>query len=202
VTRILLIRHGQSAWNASGRWQGWADPPLTDLGREQAWAAAAAIGTVDAVVASDLQRAVATALVLSEAIGVGPVVIEPDLRERGVGEWTGLTRPEIAERWPDLFAAFLSGRGGTPAATGPVVPPGGEHVDAVLERVTAALRRVAELTGPGAEAVERHLGREPEPLANLGGLRVEVDADGRLHLGERVQLLDPHDVTVTVPRQL
>jgi probable phosphoglycerate mutase len=209
VTRILLVRHGQSAWNASGRWQGWADPPLTELGRQQAWAAAAAVGTVDAVVASDLQRAVGTAMVLSEVIGVGPVVVEPGLRERGVGEWTGLTRAEIGERWPDVLQAFVTGGNGS----APVTPPGGEPIDVVLERVTAALHRIAALTGPGAEVVavthggvvrllERHLGREPEPLANLGALWVDVHPDGRLGLGERVLLVDPHDVTVTVPRQL
>jgi hypothetical protein len=51
-------------------------------------------------------------------------------------------------------------------------------------------------------ALERHLGREPEALANLGATWVEVTPDGRLHLGDRVLLVNPHDVTVTVPRQL
>ena len=212
MTRILLARHGQSAWNASGRWQGWADPPLTELGRQQAWAAAACIGTVDAVVASDLERAVATAIVISEAIGVGPVVVEPDLKERDVGEWTGCTRAEIAERWPDAFAAFLAGR----AAGGdgvPVTPPGGETLEVVLERTAAALLRIAELVGPAAEvvaishggvirALERALGRDPAPLTNLGAFWVEVDQGGRLRLGERVLLIDPDEVAVTVPRQL
>jgi probable phosphoglycerate mutase len=130
-----------------------------------------------------------------------------------VGEWTGLTRAEIGERWPDLLHAFVSGPSGSPAAGGPVTPPGGEPVDVVLDRVTAALGRVAGLVGPGGEAVavthggviralERHLGREPEPLANLGATWVEASAEGRLRLGERVLLVDPHDVTVTVPRQL
>lgn len=212
MTRILLARHGQSAWNASGRWQGWADPPLTELGRQQAWAAAACIGTVDAVVASDLERAVATAIVISEAIGVGPVVVEPDLKERDVGEWTGCTRAEIAERWPDAFAAFLAGR----AAGGDgvrVTPPGGETLEVVLERTAAALLRIAELVGPAAEvvaishggvirALERALGRDPAPLTNLGAFWVEVDQGGRLRLGERVLLIDPDKVAVTVPRQL
>jgi probable phosphoglycerate mutase len=209
VTRILLVRHGQSAWNASGRWQGWADPPLTELGRQQAWSAAGAVGVVDAIVASDLERAIGTAMVISEAIGVGPVVVDPGLRERGVGEWTGLTRAEIAERWPEAFAAFLApGPGGAPRT-----PPGGEALDVLLARVTDALDRVAELVGPHAEALvvthggviralERNLGREPAPLANLGGLRVELRDDGRLVLGERLLLVDPDEVAVTVPRQL
>ena len=50
MTRILLVRHGESTWNADGRWQGQADPPLSDLGRSQAAEAAAKVGTVDAIV--------------------------------------------------------------------------------------------------------------------------------------------------------
>jgi probable phosphoglycerate mutase len=210
VTRILLARHGQSAWNASGRWQGWADPPLTTLGRRQAEAAARSIGAVDAVVASDLDRAVATAVVISEAIGIGPVVVEPGLKERDVGEWTGCTREEIAAGWPEVFRAYT---GGPVPGAPPVTPPGGETVDALVARVTAALGRVADLLGPGAEAVaithggvirsiERHLGREPGPIPNLGALWVEVGPGGRLTLGERVLLLDPGEVAVTVPRQI
>jgi broad specificity phosphatase PhoE len=209
VTRILLVRHGQSAWNASGRWQGWADPPLTELGRQQAWAATAAIGTVDAIVASDLERAITTALVISEAIGVGPVVIEPGLKERDVGEWTGCTRAEIAERWPEAFAQLLA----TAEGAAPATPPGGEPADVVLERVTAALLRIADLVGPAGEAVaithggvirgvERSLGESPAPIPNLGARWVQVEGSGGLRLGERVLLIDPDEVAVTVPRQL
>ena len=74
ITRLLALRHGESEWNALGRWQGQADPPLTDLGRLQAFHAARNLGVVDAIVASDLQRATDTARIISEALGVGPVV--------------------------------------------------------------------------------------------------------------------------------
>src|SRR5690606_34165227 len=97
TTRVLLVRHGQSEWNAIGRWQGQADPPLSDLGRLQAREASRALGTVDAVWASDLQRAVETAAIIAGELGVGPVVVDPDLRERDAGEFSGLTRPEIEE---------------------------------------------------------------------------------------------------------
>ena len=112
MTRVLLIRHGQSEWNADGRWQGQADPPLTDLGRHQALHAARNLGTVDAIVASDLQRASETALIIAEALGVGPVVLEPGLRERDAGEWSGLTRAEIERDWPGYLDAPA-----TPTAT-------------------------------------------------------------------------------------
>src|SRR5205814_10368355 len=82
TSRVLLVRHGQSEWNALGRWQGRADPPLSDLGRRQAHAAARSIGALDAIFASNLQRAMETAAIIASEIGVGAVIIVADLGER------------------------------------------------------------------------------------------------------------------------
>jgi broad specificity phosphatase PhoE len=204
TTRILLVRHGESEWNASGRWQGWAESPLSDLGRQQALEAASAVGTVDAIVASDLERAVQTAVIISEAIGVGPVVTEPGIRERDVGEWTGLTRPEIDERWPGDLEAWRRGE--------LRAPPGGERNEDILERYRAALVRIAS-TFDGGEVLavshggvmrllERASGVEQPPVfANLGGLVVDVHGD-RVDVGERMLLLDPSTDHVTAPNNL
>jgi probable phosphoglycerate mutase len=100
VTDLLVVRHGQSEWNAIGRWQGHADPPLSELGRRQAYVASAAIGAVDGIVSSDLLRAAETAAIIAQQLGVGPVVVDQRLRERDVGQWTGLTRVEIDKGWP------------------------------------------------------------------------------------------------------
>src|SRR5688572_25037046 len=178
TTRILLVRHGQSEWNASGRWQGWAESDLSDLGRQQAFEAAAAVGSVDAIVASDLQRALQTALIISESIGVGPVMTEPDLRERDVGEWTGLTRDEIEARWPGDLERWR--RGELPQ------PPSGERNADIIERFERGLRHIgAECDGGEVLAVshggvmrllERSHGVENPPVfANLGGIVVDVD---------------------------
>src|ERR687894_1848010 len=101
---LLLVRHGESRWNARGRWKGWADPPLSDLGRAQAEAAAPAAAPVDAVVSSDLQRARETAELMAAVLEVDDVLVETDLRERDVGDFTGLTRAEIEERWPGILS--------------------------------------------------------------------------------------------------
>jgi broad specificity phosphatase PhoE len=197
VTRVLLVRHGQSEWNADGRWQGQADPPLTDLGRAQAHHAARALGTVDAILCSDLVRAADTAVILSGELGVGPVVVDPDLRERHAGEWQGLTRTEIDERWP----GYLDDRRR---------PAGWEPDDELLARATAALVRIAELV-PGGEAIavthgglvyvlEGSFGEPFERLPNLAGRWIEVGPDGPTRLGERVILVDPDELTV--PAQL
>jgi probable phosphoglycerate mutase len=187
-----LVRHGQSEWNAEGRWQGQADPPLSDLGRVQAREASRTVGAVDAVWASDLQRAVETATIIADEIGVGPVVVDADLRERDAGEFSGLTRPEIEERFPGHLAA---GRR----------PPSWEPDDELLARALRALDRIAAAL-PGGDVlvvthgglvytVEAHLGAAFERLANAEGRRLEI-GDGRMWLGGRVLLADPEDTTV------
>lgn len=204
-TRVLLVRHGQSEWNATGRWQGQADPPLTELGRLQAREAARGVGAVDAIWASDLQRAADTATIIADDIGVGPVVVDPDLRERHAGEWSGLTRDEIEERFPSYLATDRR-------------PPGWEPDERLLARARRALARIADAV-PGGDvlvvthagliyAIERWLGAEFERIANGAGRWVTVtgtargDGDGpatdgvTLRLGERLLLTDPADTTV------
>jgi len=200
MTRLLLARHGQSEWNAEGRWQGHADPGLSDLGRRQARAAADAIGMVDAIVASDLQRALETAEIIAEVLGVGPVEIEPLFKERDVGEWSGLTRVEIEERWPGWIDDPAQRR-----------PDGWESDEQLLDRALQAIAGMA-VRYPGADvlvvthgglisALERlHFGLERQPTANLAARWVEVDGE-RLRPGDRLVLVDPHDAAVTVPQQ-
>lgn len=205
TTTLLLVRHGQSTWNADGRWQGSADPPLSDLGRAQAEAAAPAAAPVDAVVASDLQRARVTAELMAAALRAGPVSVDPRLRERDVGELTGLTRAEIDERHPGL----LDRQNASLTADGRF----GETAEVLNARVLAVLWRLAEVHdgrrvlvvthGGVVRSLERSLGIEPDPLPNLGGREVGLDVATRaLDVGQRVLLLDPGEVAVTVPRQL
>jgi broad specificity phosphatase PhoE len=105
VTTVLLVRHGETDWNREHRWQGWADVPLNELGRRQAAELAGRLRGVrlDAVYSSDLRRAHETAELVAAEHGL-PVVADPGLREIDVGSWSGLTRPEIDERfggeWP------------------------------------------------------------------------------------------------------
>jgi probable phosphoglycerate mutase len=212
MTRVLLIRHGQSEWNADGRWQGQADPPLTDLGRHQALHASRNLGVVDAIVASDLQRASETAMIISNELGVGPLVLDAGLRERDAGEWSGLTRAEIERDWPGYLDPARSGFApASDAAAQPKAerrrPPSWEPDDSVIERVRAALGRIHDLA-PGGEVItvthggvvyvlEGLLGAPFERLPNLGGRWVEVGPGGDLvRLGDRVVLVDPDELTV------
>ena len=210
-SRLLLVRHGQSEWNAAGRWQGQADPPLTELGRAQARAAARAIGGVDAVFASDLRRARETADVIAEHLGVGPVIADPGLRERDAGEWSGLTRDEIHARYPgylpeDRHMTFAPGREAELRR-----PPGWETDKELLARVLDAIQRVHLVVGDGDALVvthggviyvlEGHLGQAFARLANGAGRWLEVDGE-ILTLGERVLLVNDDGTPVTVPTEI
>jgi len=194
--RLLLVRHGESTWNAVSRWQGQADPPLSPFGERQAedaGARLAEIATITAVWASNLVRARRTGDLIAKHLGIAQVREEPRLRERDVGAWSGLTRGEIEERWPGYLAARRS-------------PPDFEGDDELLARTRAGLAAAVDGSGPGdmlvvthggvIRTIERSLGAIPERLPNLGGRWLVAGTPTDLSLGERVVLLEPDEVTV------
>jgi broad specificity phosphatase PhoE len=198
-TRLLLIRHGQSEWNALGRWQGRADPPLTDFGRAQAAAAALRLEDVEALVSSPLARAHETARIMADALGLAEgVEVMDDLIERDCGEWTGLTVAEIDAQWPGDLAEWRT-------------PPGFEPDTHVIERGHQGLREIgrrhprrtvaAVAHGGLMWVLRRSLGGADEPIKNLGARWIEIDGDD-LVLGDEVILLpDPATVTVAAEEQ-
>jgi probable phosphoglycerate mutase len=201
TTRVVLVRHGQSTWNAEGRWQGQEDPPLSELGERQAHEAAGRVDRPDAVWASDLLRAHRTAQVVAARHDL-PLRTDERLRERHGGPWQGLTRVEIEAGWP----GYLSGS----------ERPDGYETDAeVVARVLEALsdierehrgRSVLVVTHGGVvRTVERLLadtsrGKGTDLIPNLGGRVLVADGDGGWELGELVVLVDAG--SITVPGQL
>ena len=171
VPRLLVWRHGRTEWNAAGRFQGQLDPPLDDEGRRQAAMVAPllAAGLPDGavVVSSDLSRAVETARALTDLLGVS-LRTDPRLREHGLGCWEGLTRDEVAERYPEQFADWRSGH--------PVRGRGGEEAAHVAQRAVAAL---ADLPQAPAAVVVTHGGTAGRLMEALLGL----DADHRRIFG-------------------
>lgn len=186
TTQLLVVRHGQSEWNAAGRWQGHADPPLDRAGQLQAAAAAEVLGTFDAVWASDLQRATLTARIIAELLGIGPVQIDARLRETDVGPWQGLTRAEVEEGWPGYLAEHRR-------------PDGFEPYELAAARVAAALADIAA-DHPGGQvlvvshggvirALRRSLGSSDPHLPNLSGTWIHAHGPGHLRTGDVVSLL-------------
>jgi probable phosphoglycerate mutase len=131
VNRLILLRHGRTAWNAERRFQGQLDPPLDDVGRAQAYEVAGFVAAVgpDRLVSSDSARALETAQIIGSVVGL-PVVADARLRERSLGHWEGLTREEVAEQYPMEFADWMGGRD--------VLTRGGETRAEVAARALAA----------------------------------------------------------------
>lgn len=193
-TRILLVRHGESEWNAAGRWQGQADPPLSVEGRAQAArAASVARGLVDRVVASDLVRAHDTGRIIAAALEIADVGVEPDLRERDIGAWSGLTMAEVEAGWPGYVG---TGRR----------PEGAELDEPMWTRVSRGLLRIASGGGTplvvshgGVIAlVERTLGVPFGKVHNLEARWLVVEVGGEkpaFALGDRLRLDTQHQRT-------
>lgn len=198
MSRVLLVRHGQSTWNAAGRWQGQADPPLSELGRRQAEVAVESVGPVDLVVSSSLERASDTASIIGGGLGLGHEHRLPELAERHAGEWQGLTRDEIEQHFPGYLADHRR-------------PPGYESDDSVARRLLRGLDNVRSILGSGTALVVTHggviytlearFGVDAGRIPNLGGRWVHLHRGG-LTLGERVVLIDHAEVEVSVPGQI
>jgi broad specificity phosphatase PhoE len=176
TTTVLLARHGESDWNRSKQWQGFADRPLTDLGRKQAAELARRLeGTeLDAVYSSDLQRARETAEIVARTKGL-TVETTPDLREVDVGSWSGLTRAEAEERYPEQYARWLQGAEGW---------DDGETYGQLGERVVRAMHRIAKT----------HEGERVLVVAHGGTIRaIHAAALGvDIHTYRRIQRVEPN----------
>ncbi|MEU4545106.1 histidine phosphatase family protein [Nonomuraea dietziae] len=160
--RIVCLRHGQTLWNVEHRFQGHTDIPLDETGVAQAARAASLLAALrpTMIVSSDLRRANDTALALAKLVGLD-VSVDKDFRERGGGAWEGLTREEIAARWPAEYVAWEA--------------PDGEPVPDVADRVGAALRRWAgQLEDDGLLVVASHGAALRLGIAHLLGLPQEL----------------------------
>ena len=192
-SRFLLMRHGESTWNEIGRWQGQADPPLSDRGERQAVEAGSAFGELasfDVVYSSTLQRARRTGEVVAVSTGLELGSALEGLEERAAGAWQGLTRVEIEEQYP----GFLD-RGERPA--------GYEDDESIVKRASATLRHLAKTCEGGCAIVVSHGGvinalerhavggvNRWSRVDNLEGRWFEVGSADVAVIGERVHLLD------------
>ncbi len=196
-TKLLVVRHGVTDWNLKGLAQGMADIDLNEEGRRQAEIVAATLASfdIDAVLSSDLSRAVHTAEPIAGRHDLG-VSEDPDFREVDQGEWTGLSTDEIKRRWPELWgpARHYSAR------------PGGESPAQVRRRMLHGVARAVRAHPGETVVIVSHgaairwlsaeaLGYDDRRAARIRGLSnagvVTMDADiedGRVVLGNLVRL--------------
>ena len=144
---LLVWRHGETTYNAAGRWQGQYDAPLTERGREQAAKAAKVLAAYNPsrIVSSDLSRAADTARTLADYAEL-PMSLDPRFQEINVGDWSGLTNAEILERSGDMLARIDSGEDLRRGTTG-------ETIGELAERVVAGARDVIAEMEPGETVV-------------------------------------------------
>jgi broad specificity phosphatase PhoE len=160
VRRLVVLRHGRTAWNAEGRAQGHSDVELDASGHAEAAAAAPWVARLSPVAlwSSDLARARQTAAYVAKESGLDPVY-DARLREFSLGERTGLTNEEFASRFPAQAEALRAGR------WDPV--PGMETSEELAARVSSALVQLAESIEPGETAAV---------VAHGGAIKVGVSA--------------------------
>jgi broad specificity phosphatase PhoE len=173
MTTILLARHGQTDWNAARRWQGHADLSLNERGRAEAHALAEspALRGIATIHSSDLARARETAQIVGSRIGL-PVVLDARLREVDVGEWSGLTTPEIERMYPDAMERRREGMTGWTS---------GEEMEAMGRRVMEALLsiggdRALVITHGGPLRFVHAAAGSSERWVNAGNCDVDVYA--------------------------
>lgn len=201
MTLLYLIRHARSTWNAQGRWQGQADPPLDEIGLKQALALAKHLRNEPllAVYSSPLHRARQTAEVVAAEHGLH-AVLDDRLKERNVGQWSGLTEVQVREQFPDHFKVgwWLQG------------PPGGESQVDLNARTVAVFAEVLAAHPEGSVAVVSHggslnaymlttlgvpLGQHVSfRFANASYARLYVH-DGRIHLASLCEVAHLHGLT-------
>jgi broad specificity phosphatase PhoE len=179
---LYLARHGETDWNAVGRWQGHTDVPLNATGEAQARALAEVLrgAGLSMVISSDLARAQETARIVAGLLDVPLAYVDVDLRERSFGPFEGLTREECARLFPQAWRGWQEGRR---------APEGAESDGALAARVAAALVRAAKhapalvVTHGGAlrTAVSLAAGFVAAPIQNTAVWKVIVEDELIVH---------------------
>ena len=153
ATRLILVRHGETAMTKQGRYSGRGDVPLSDEGQAQAMAAGGRVAGISrdvaAVVTSPLGRCVRTAEIIAAELGGVDVTVLDDLIECDFGEWEGLTFAEVQARWPDEMTRWLD--------SPKVAPPGGESFETVAKRSRAAVATVLRAYPASVVVVVSHV---------------------------------------------
>ncbi|MDI9919088.1 histidine phosphatase family protein [Rhodococcus sp. IEGM 1379] len=161
VRRLILLRHGQTEYNADSRMQGQLDTDLSELGRTQAKCAGPVIADRRplTIVSSDLRRAYFTAVAVGDAAGL-PVLTDPRLRETHLGDWQGLTHGDVDRQTPGVRATWR--------ADATIAPPGGESRIDVAKRSVPVVQELLESLPDWSE--------QPVVLVAHGGLIAALTA--------------------------
>ena len=174
MSRLILIRHGETEWNVEGRYQGQADPPLNSKGRQQARSLASKLSGagLELLISSPLKRAAETAQILAEILDL-PVLLDDRLMEIHQGDWQTRLRSEIEGQYPELFRRWES-------EPWQVTPPNGENLYQVQERVDAFLEETLQHYPESCIGIVTH--RIPIALIKMRFQDMDANIVRNLHL--------------------
>jgi len=180
MRQVYMIRHGETTWNAEGRWAGKANPPLSDRGREQALEACDQLKRLGVARAysSPLVRAKETAAIIAGQLDIPLQEPIPGFAEWDIGDISGMTSQEIEHMYPDLLEPWRQGRR--------IEPPGAEPWDAFVRRVLASFEHIDRgksllVVHEGVlRAVAETLGEQPRKHANLEGRWLGLHSDSTI----------------------
>lgn len=185
MRQVVLLRHGRTEWNATGRFQGQLDAPLDGIGRAQAEAAAIAVAPMqpDGLVSSDLSRAMDTAAAVSAECGI-EVGVDARLREIYLGAWEGLTRAEARSKYAEEYARWQTGEDARRGGGETYAEVGARCLEVInewLDRLGPGSTLIAVTHGSAARAtIGTMLGMDPDTwwrLAPLSNCRWSLLAD-------------------------
>jgi probable phosphoglycerate mutase len=192
TTTILFIRHGQTDWNAERRWQGHLDIPLNEIGQQQATAVAHRLAhwPIQAIISSDLRRSAETAQIIAQRHNLQPLY-DTAWRERNVGDFSGLTTSDIAEKYPEEWAKRHNAIWEMPNA---------ETHDALRERARCAFEQVRTTYNGQTVAVVTHGAILHALMAQIMGINQEWY--GRFSIGGNtgLSIVEDRDGRIVVTR--
>ncbi len=195
VPSLLVIRHGQSLWNALARWQGMADIDLSDLGKDQARIAATHLAESPHVFhqmyASNLVRAIDTASIIADHLNLDAPKTDERWNEADAGPWQGLTPQEIKERWPGFLERNRRPNGFEPYDT--VVQRSLEAATELLDSIEPDQPSIVVTHSGVIRSLRRHLTGASERAPNLGGLWLHL-VSGRVRPGHDFDPLSAAEV--------
>lgn len=167
MTKVIFVRHGETTWNHSGRYQGHSDIPLNEKGLQQAELVAQRLAgkTISAIYSSDLRRALQTAEVIATQHSLFPMVL-PEFREVNFGLWEGLTYEKIMAVWPEVLSEIYSKPGST------IIPEGESFYD-VQRRTMIGLEKCIANHHDETIVIVSHGGTMRVLLCDALGLAIE-----------------------------
>ncbi len=196
MSQILILRHGESEWNAMGLWQGWANPALSQAGQQQCIEIAQRLvhEKFDHIISSDLLRAIQSAQIIASVAKIPTSTASIHLRERNIGLWSGYSKEQIHKKWSHEYQLWRQDQLERP-------PEGESHselmqrvIPQILELLKQKQRKTLIISHGGVmRGLQKHLTGTSQPIGNLNGFWLSSSTENKLEISKlHFQDATPH----------